>query len=72
MICVLVLAKNGRHSAEYVFTTFEPRSGWPAGWSFCVGLLQAAYATSSTGMIISYGRNPQCEFSFVAVYIYMP
>lgn len=28
-------------------------SGWPAGWSFCVGLLHAAYATSSTGMIIS-------------------
>lgn len=47
------MAKNGRHSAEYVFTTFEPRSGWPRGWSFCVGLLQAAYATSSTGMIIS-------------------
>lgn len=53
VICVLVLAKEGRHSAEYVFTTFEPRSGWVPGWSFCVGLLQAAYATSSTGMIIS-------------------
>lgn len=50
---VLAIAKNGRHNAEYVFTTFEPRSGWTAGWSFCVGLLQAAYATSSTGMIIS-------------------
>lgn len=47
------MAKNGRNSAEFVFTSFEPRSGWPAGWSFCVGLLQAAYATSSTGMIIS-------------------
>lgn len=47
------MAKNGRNSAEFVFTSFEPRSGWPDGWSFCVGLLQAAYATSSTGMIIS-------------------
>jgi amino acid transporter len=47
------MAKNGRHSAEYVFTSFEPSSGWPAGWSFMVGLLHAGYATSSTGMIIS-------------------
>lgn len=54
VVCILAIAKNGRHSAEYVFTTFEPRSGWVPGWSFCVGLLQAAYATSSTGMIISY------------------
>ena len=53
IICVLVLAKGGRHSAHYVFTDFEPASNWPDGWSFCVALLQAAYATSSTGMIIS-------------------
>ncbi|KAI3399498.1 hypothetical protein diail_6760 [Diaporthe ilicicola] len=53
IVCILAIAKNGRHSAEYVFTTFEPRSGWIPGWSFCVGLLQAAYATSSTGMVIS-------------------
>lgn len=53
MICVLVIAKNGRHSAAYVFGHFEANSGWPDGWSFCVGLLHAGYATSSTGMIIS-------------------
>jgi len=53
VVCILTLAKHGRHSASYVFRDFEPQSGWPAGWSFCVGLLQAAYATSSTGMIIS-------------------
>ncbi|CAG7923778.1 unnamed protein product [Penicillium olsonii] len=52
IICVLAIAKEGRHDAEYVFTSFEPQSGWPAGWSFCVGLLQAAYSTSSTGMVI--------------------
>lgn len=57
VVCILAIAKNGRHSAEYVFTTFEPRSGWIPGWSFCVGLLQAAYATSSTGMIISYVKT---------------
>lgn len=52
-ICTLAIAKNGRHSGEYVFGDFEPLSGWTPGWAFCVGLLQAGYATSSTGMIIS-------------------
>ncbi|KAJ5409290.1 uncharacterized protein N7487_003649 [Penicillium crustosum] len=53
VVCILVLAKEGRHSADWVFTNFEPQAGWPAGWSFCVGLLQASWATSATGMIIS-------------------
>ncbi|KAG9234910.1 amino acid/polyamine transporter I [Amylocarpus encephaloides] len=59
VVCVLALAKEGRNSAKFVFTHFEPTSGWPAGWSFCVGLLQAAYATSSTGMIISMCEETQ-------------
>ncbi|CAL3968389.1 unnamed protein product, partial [Diplocarpon coronariae] len=42
VVCVLALAKGGRRSATFVFTDFEPASGWPAGWAFCVGLLQAA------------------------------
>jgi hypothetical protein len=53
MITILVLAKEGRNDAKWVFGHFESFSGWPSGWSFCVGLLHAAYATSSTGMIIS-------------------
>ncbi|KAK1985947.1 amino acid permease [Colletotrichum cereale] len=53
VISVLVVAKNGRHDAAYVFTHFEANSGWTPGWSFMVGLLHAGYATSSTGMIIS-------------------
>ncbi|KAI1263704.1 amino acid transporter [Xylariaceae sp. FL1019] len=53
LITVLVVAKNGRRSGEFVFTHFEVNSGWTPGWSFFVGLLHAAYATSSTGMIIS-------------------
>ncbi|KAH9870227.1 hypothetical protein J1614_007150 [Plenodomus biglobosus] len=54
VVCVLAIAKNGRHSAHYVFTEFDPsNSGWVPGWSFMVGLLHAAYATSSTGMIVS-------------------
>ncbi|KAL3424198.1 amino acid permease [Phlyctema vagabunda] len=59
VVCVLAIAKNGHRSAEFVFTEFVPSSGWPAGWSFCVGLLQAAYATSSTGMIISMCEEVQ-------------
>ncbi|EHA54521.1 hypothetical protein MCOR27_008820 [Pyricularia oryzae] len=53
MVTVLALAKAGRRDAAFVFGHFETNSGWPAGWSFCVGLLHAGYATSSTGMIIS-------------------
>ncbi|KAL4792240.1 amino acid/polyamine transporter I [Aspergillus venezuelensis] len=52
-VCLLVIAKEGRQSGKWVFGHFEPQTGWPDGWSFCIGLLQAAYATSSTGMIIS-------------------
>lgn len=54
MIVVLVMAKQGRNEAKWVFGHFESNSGWPSqGWSFMVGLLHAGYATSSTGMIIS-------------------
>lgn len=59
VVCVLAIAKNGRHDAKWVFTHFEASSGWPDGWSFCVGLLHAAYATSSTGMIISMCEEVQ-------------
>lgn len=52
MIGVLVVAKEGRHDAAYAFGHFEPHSGWPDGWSFCVGLLHAGYCTSTTGMVI--------------------
>lgn len=53
LVTVLAVAKEGRRDAKFAFGDFEPTSGWPDGWSFCVGLLHAAYATSSTGMIIS-------------------
>lgn len=59
VVTILAIAKDGTHSAKYVFTEFEPRSGWVSGWSFCVGLLQAAYATSSTGMIVSMCEEVQ-------------
>ncbi|GMK59339.1 hypothetical protein CspeluHIS016_0703540 [Cutaneotrichosporon spelunceum] len=60
-ICVTVLtvAKNGRRSAAFAFGDFEPSSGWPPGWAYCVGLLHAAYATSSTGMLLSMCEEVQ-------------
>lgn len=58
IICtVLAIAKEGRHSARYVFTAFEPNSGWVPGWSWVVGVLHAAYATSATGMVISMSEE---------------
>jgi len=53
VVCTLKLARNGRHTAAYVFGNFEPSTGWTPGWSFFIGLLHAAYTTSATGMIIS-------------------
>src|SRR5689334_3281206 len=51
--------KGGLNDAKWVFTHFENSSGWPDGWAFCVGLLHAGYATSSTGMIISMCEEVQ-------------
>lgn len=53
ILTVLVVAKEGRRNVKWVFGYFENNSGWTDGWAFCVGLLHAAYATSSTGMITS-------------------
>ncbi|KAJ3460391.1 hypothetical protein MRS44_011258 [Fusarium solani] len=72
MVClavtILAIAKNGRHDAEYVFTHFKASSGWSDGWSFCVGLLHAGYATSSTGMIISSVPSTAEDLALTLVY----
>ena len=40
IVTILVMADH-RHSGEYVFAHYDASvSGWPAGWSFFVGLLQ--------------------------------
>ena len=61
VVCLLAIAKEGRNNASWVFGNFESQAGWPAGWSFFIGLLQAAYATSATGMIISCVIRPCIE-----------
>lgn len=53
LICVLAIAKEGRNSASFALGNFTASTGWVDGWSFCIGLLHAAYATSATGMILS-------------------
>ncbi|KAH8204907.1 hypothetical protein TruAng_000946 [Truncatella angustata] len=63
-VCILAIAKHGRRDAGWVSTHFEANSGWSPGWSFMIGLLHAAYATSSTGMIISMCeevRSPEIQ-----------
>ncbi|KAG8622845.1 hypothetical protein KVT40_009356 [Elsinoe batatas] len=64
IVTILVLARGGRRSADFVFTDFTPQSGWTPGWSWMIGLLHAAYATSSTGMIINMAeevRDPAAQ-----------
>lgn len=52
LITVLTMARGGRRSAEFVFTSFDSsRSGWLDGWSFFVGLLQSAYTLTGYGMV---------------------
>jgi amino acid transporter len=41
-----------RHSGAYAFGHFDASfSGWPDGWAFCLGLLQAAYTLTGYGMV---------------------
>ncbi|EYE92003.1 putative amino acid permease [Aspergillus ruber CBS 135680] len=53
IVTILVVADHGRRPGRWVFGGFEPHSGWPDGWSFCIGLLQCAYSLSATGMVTS-------------------
>lgn len=42
VVTVLVMSPK-RNNAEFVFTHYDASaSGWPAGWAWFVGLLQAA------------------------------
>lgn len=66
IILVVVSAMTPtRHSAKYVFGHFDASaSGWPNGWAFFVGLLQAAYTLTGYGMVASMCeevQNPERE-----------
>ncbi|KAF2129022.1 amino acid permease-like protein [Dothidotthia symphoricarpi CBS 119687] len=53
LITLLTMADNKR-DAKFVFTHYDASaSGWPSGWAFFVGLLQAAYTLTGYGMVAS-------------------
>lgn len=59
LITVLTMADTKR-SASFVFTHYDASaSGWPNGWAFFVGLLQAAYTLTGYGMVASMCEEVQ-------------
>ncbi|KAI9048048.1 hypothetical protein LZ554_007845 [Drepanopeziza brunnea f. sp. 'monogermtubi'] len=59
IVTILVMADE-RRSAEFVFTHFDASaSGWPSGWAWFVGLLQAAYTLTGYGMVASMCEEVQ-------------
>ncbi|KAK5443468.1 hypothetical protein LTS15_010613 [Exophiala xenobiotica] len=59
MITVLTMADTKR-SGAFVFSHFDASaSGWPSGWAFFVGLLQAAYTLTGYGMVASMCEEVQ-------------
>ncbi|RSL42573.1 hypothetical protein CEP53_012119 [Fusarium sp. AF-6] len=64
LVTLLVMADT-RRSADFVFGHFDASaSGWPGGWSFFVGLLQAAYTLTGYGMVAAMCeevQNPERE-----------
>ena len=65
LVTLLTMADNGRNSGEFVFAHYDSsESGWPAGWAFFVGLLQAAYTLTGYGMVAAMCeevQNPERE-----------
>lgn len=66
MVTLLVMADDDtRRNARFVFGHFDASgSGWPSGWAFFVGLLQAAYTLTGYGMVAAMCeevQNPERE-----------
>src|SRR4051794_11676911 len=60
ILITLLAASQNRNSADYVFAHYDASlSGYPAGWSFFVGLLQAAYTLTGYGMVASLCEEVQ-------------
>lgn len=59
LITLLTMADT-RRSGEFVFAHYDAsESGWPAGWAFFVGLLQAAYTLTGYGLVASMCEEVQ-------------
>jgi len=53
MVTILAMA-DVKRSGAFVFGHYDAsESGWPSGWAFFVGLLQAAYTLTGYGMVSS-------------------
>ncbi|EAT91271.1 hypothetical protein HBI56_016650 [Parastagonospora nodorum] len=52
ILVVLLSMADTKRDAKFVFTHYDAsQSGWPSGWAFFVGLLQAAYTLTGYGMV---------------------
>ncbi|KAF8756630.1 Amino acid permease [Rhizoctonia solani] len=65
IIVTLLVMADDRRSGEFVFSYYDASAaGWPSGWAFFVGLLQAAYTLTGYGMVAAMCeevQNPERE-----------
>ncbi|PLN84296.1 hypothetical protein BDW42DRAFT_183649 [Aspergillus taichungensis] len=59
LVTLLTMAED-RRDAEFVFGHYDAsESGWPDGWAFFVGLLQASYTLTGYGMVAAMCEEVQ-------------
>ncbi|GAD95044.1 GABA permease, putative [Paecilomyces variotii No. 5] len=59
LVTLLTMADH-RRSGAFVFGHYDAsQSGWPSGWAFFVGLLQAAYTLTGYGMVAAMCEEVQ-------------
>ena len=59
IVTILVMSDN-RRDAKFVFAHYDASaSGWPDGWAWFVGLLQAAYTLTGYGMVAAMCEEVQ-------------
>lgn len=60
ILVTLLTMADERRDGEWVFGHFDAAaSGWPSGWAFFVGLLQAAYTLTGYGMVAAMCEEVQ-------------
>lgn len=60
ILVTLLAMKDNLRSGEFVFAHYDAsESGWPSGWAFFVGLLQAAYTLTGYGLVASMCEEVQ-------------
>ncbi|EAU39076.1 hypothetical protein ATEG_00430 [Aspergillus terreus NIH2624] len=60
ILVTLLTMADERRDAAFVFGHYDAsQSGWPSGWAFFVGLLQAAYTLTGYGMVAAMCEEVQ-------------